>query len=52
MGPMYGALNLDEMLHTMAWVRHLYTGPVDTATWFTEEQRANFKPFTHEKTSN
>lgn len=52
MGPMYGALNLDEMLHTMAWVRHLYTGPADTATWLTEEQRATFKPFTHEKTSN
>lgn len=45
MGPMYGSLTLDEMLHVMAWVRHLYTGPADTATWLTPEQQANFKPF-------
>ncbi|PZQ48412.1 MAG: cytochrome c(L), periplasmic [Rhodovulum sulfidophilum] len=45
MGPMYGALTLDEMLLTMAWVRHLYTGPADTATWLTPEQQASFKPF-------
>lgn len=46
MGPMYGALNLDEMLKTMAWVRHLYVGPAETATWLTPEQREDFKPFT------
>lgn len=45
MGPMWGALTLDEMLHTMAWVRHLYTGPADTATWLTAEEQATFKPF-------
>lgn len=45
MGPMYGALNLDEMLLTMAWTRHLYTGPAETATWLTPEQRAEFTPF-------
>jgi cytochrome c-L len=45
MGPMYGALTLDEMLLTMAWVRHLYTGPADTATWLTPEQQAGFTPF-------
>lgn len=45
MGPQYAALTLDEMLLTMAWVRHLYTGPADTAYWLTPEQRKNFKPY-------
>ncbi|BBE74444.1 cytochrome c(L), periplasmic [Oharaeibacter diazotrophicus] len=45
MGPQYGNLTLDEMLHVMAWVRHIYTGDPATATWFTPEQRAAFKPF-------
>lgn len=45
MGPMWGALTLDEMLKTMAWVRHLYTGAPDTATWLTPEQRKGFTPF-------
>ena len=45
MGPMWGALTLDEMLRTMAWVRHLYTGPAESATWLTPEQQAAFKPY-------
>lgn len=45
MGPMYGALTLDEMLLSMAWVRHLYTGDPKTAIWLTPEQRAAFTPF-------
>jgi cytochrome c-L len=45
MGPMYGALTLDDMLLVMAWVRHLYTGEPSEATWLTEAQRKTFKPF-------
>jgi cytochrome c-L len=45
MGPQYGNLTLDEILLTMSWVRHLYTGPPDTATWLTPEQREAFKPY-------
>jgi len=45
MGPQYAALTLDEMLLTMAWVRHLYTGPADTAYWLTPEQRDSFTPY-------
>ncbi|WP_029009944.1 cytochrome c(L), periplasmic [Azospirillum halopraeferens] len=45
MGPQYMALTLDEMLLVMAWVRHLYTGPADTADWLTEEQRRAYKPY-------
>ena len=45
MGPMYGALTLDEMLLSMAWVRHLYTGDPSEATWLTAEQRSAFTPY-------
>lgn len=45
MGPMYGALTLDEMLLAMAWVRHLYTGEPKSAKWLTPEQREAFTPF-------
>lgn len=45
MGPMYGALTLDEMLLSMAWVRHLYTGEARTAVWLTPEQRERFTPY-------
>ncbi|WP_235830246.1 cytochrome c(L), periplasmic [Algihabitans albus] len=48
MGPMWGALTLDEMLLSMAWMRHLYTGPPETATWLTNEQREAFEPFDSE----
>jgi cytochrome c-L len=45
MGPMYGALKLDEMLLTMAWVRHLYNGKPSEATWLSDRQRKDFKPY-------
>lgn len=45
MGPMTGSLTMDEMLKTMAWVRHLYTGDPKDAVWLTKEQQAKFKPF-------
>jgi cytochrome c-L len=45
MGPMTGSLTMDEMLKTMAWVRHLYTGDPKDAAWLTPEQRKKFTPF-------
>ncbi|QIB35760.1 cytochrome c(L), periplasmic [Ancylobacter pratisalsi] len=45
MGPMYGALNLNEMLLVMAWVRHLYKEDPKGAVWLTPEQRSTFRPF-------
>lgn len=45
MGPMYASLTLDEMLLTMAWVRHLYTGDSKDAAWLTPEQREEFTPY-------
>jgi cytochrome c-L len=48
MGPMYRNLNLDEMLHVMAWVRHLYTGDPSSATWLAEEKRQRFTPYSEE----
>jgi len=45
MGPMYGALNMNEMLLVMAWIRHLYKEDPAGATWLTEAQRKDFKPF-------
>lgn len=45
MGPMYGALNLDEMLLVMAWVRHIYKDDPNDAVWLTPAQRAAFKRF-------
>jgi cytochrome c-L len=48
MGPQYGQLTLDEMLHVIAWIRHIYTGPVADAEWLTEEQKKAFKPFNAE----
>lgn len=49
MGPMYGALNLNEMLLAMAWVRHLYKEDPKGAGWLTAEQRARFKPYVEVK---
>lgn len=51
MGPMYGALTLDDMLLVMAWTRHLYKDDPAQATWFTEAQRKAFTPF-NEKTDS
>ncbi|GLK71462.1 cytochrome c(L), periplasmic [Ancylobacter dichloromethanicus] len=45
MGPMYGALNMNEMLLAMAWVRHLYKDDPKGAVWLSDEQRSTFKPF-------
>ncbi|WP_029356858.1 cytochrome c(L), periplasmic [Bosea sp. 117] len=45
MGPMYGALNMNEMLLVMSWVRHLYKEDPKGATWLSPAQRQAFKPF-------
>jgi len=45
MGPWNEILTQDEILHVMAWVRHLYTGDPKDAYWLTEAQRAQFKPY-------
>jgi cytochrome c-L len=45
MGPHYGDLNLDEMLLVEAWVRHLYTGPVEDAPWLNAAQKKSYKPY-------
>ncbi|MDQ0511534.1 cytochrome c(L), periplasmic [Ancylobacter amanitiformis] len=45
MGPMYGALNMNEMLLVMSWIRHLYKDDPKGAVWLTSEQRSTFKPF-------
>jgi len=45
MGPQYLSLTLDEMLQVMAWVRHIYHGPVEAADWMTDEQRKTYKPW-------
>jgi len=44
MGP-HNDLQLNEMLLVMAWIRHLYTGPVEGAKWLTKEQKANYTPY-------
>ncbi|KPL53960.1 hypothetical protein ABB55_18535 [Prosthecomicrobium hirschii] len=45
MGPQVFNLTLDEMLVVMAWVRHLYNGPIEDAVWLTDEQKKTFKPY-------
>jgi cytochrome c-L len=45
MGPHYGDLTLDEMLLVTAWVRHLYTGPVEDAVWLNAEQKKKYQPY-------
>lgn len=44
MGP-HSDLELDQILQVMAWVRHLYTGPVKDAPWLDATQKAAFKPY-------
>jgi cytochrome c-L len=44
MGP-HNDLQLNELLLAMAWIRHLYTGPVESAKWLTKEQKANYTPY-------
>lgn len=52
MGPMTGSLTMDEMLKTMAWVRHLYTGDPKDAVWLTPEQREAFTPYKPKETAS
>ncbi len=44
MGP-HNDLTLDEILKTMAWVRHLYKDDVKDAAWLTAEQKKAFQPY-------
>jgi cytochrome c-L len=44
MGP-HSDLQLDELMLIIAWIRHLYTGPVEDADWLTDEQKKTFKPY-------
>lgn len=44
MGP-HNDLQLNETLLVMAWIRHLYTGPVEGAKWLTKEQKAEYTPY-------
>jgi cytochrome c-L len=45
MGPHTADLTLDDMLVVTAWVRHLYTGPVEDAKWLNAEQKKTYKPY-------
>jgi len=45
MGPQASLMTIDKILLTMAWVRHLYTGPADDASWLTAAQKKKFKPY-------
>ncbi|QBR72742.1 cytochrome c(L), periplasmic [Beijerinckiaceae bacterium] len=51
MGPHNGDLTLDQILQVMAWVRHLYSGPVANAPWFTDEQKKAYVPYQLDKDS-
>ena len=44
MGP-HNDLQLNEILLVMAWVRHLYTGPVEDAPWLTPELKTAYTPY-------
>jgi cytochrome c-L len=44
MGP-HNDLQLNETLLLMAWIRHLYTGPLEDAPWLTAEQAKAFKAY-------
>lgn len=48
MGP-HNDLELDETLRLMAWIRHLYVGPVEEADWLTAEQKKVFKAYEEPK---
>jgi cytochrome c-L len=45
MGPHNENLTPDEMLQTIAWIRHLYTGPKQDALWLNDQQKANYTPY-------
>lgn len=44
MGP-HSDLQLDEILKIIAWIRHIYTGPVADADWLTDAQKKEFKDY-------
>ena len=45
MGPMTNSLNVQEMLITMAWIRHLYKDEPDKAEWLEADARQSIKPY-------
>lgn len=45
MGPMTNSVNVQEMLLSMAWVRHLYKGEPDKAEWVEASARNAIKPY-------
>jgi cytochrome c-L len=45
MGPHNENLTPDEMLQTIAWIRHLYTGPVKDAVWLSADQKKTYTPY-------
>jgi cytochrome c-L len=45
MGPHNENLTPDEMLQTIAWIRHLYTGPAKDAVWLTADQKKAYTPY-------
>lgn len=45
MGPHNENLTPDEMLQTIAWIRHLYTGPVKDAVWLNADQKKAYTPY-------
>ncbi len=45
MGPQSSLMTVDQILLTMAWVRHLYAGDASDAVWLDDAQRARFKPY-------
>lgn len=45
MGPHNENLTPDEMLQTIAWIRHLYTGPKQDAVWLNDEQKKAYTPY-------
>ncbi len=44
MGP-HSDLGVDESLKVIAWIRHLYKGPVENAVWLSDEQKESFEPY-------
>ncbi|AWN38695.1 cytochrome c(L), periplasmic [Methylobacterium radiodurans] len=45
MGPHNENLNPDEVLQVIAWIRHLYTGPVADAVWLNDDQKKAYTPY-------
>lgn len=44
MGP-HNDLEIDEILHLMAWIRHIYKDDVNDADWLSKDQKKVFKPY-------